>query len=58
MGAEIEHPIRSLTAEGALIYDENVSGKRPASLMRRIGWAGPRGFGSRGFGTHAGAKFP
>jgi hypothetical protein len=39
MGAEIEYPIRSLTAEGALIYDENVSGKRPASLMRRI-WMG------------------
>ena len=39
MRAEIEYPIRSLTAEGALIYDENVSGKRPASLMRRI-WMG------------------
>jgi hypothetical protein len=63
MRAEIMYPIRSLTAEGALIYDENVSGKRPALLMRRIGWAGPRGFGSHGFGSHgfgsgAGAKFP
>jgi len=51
MRAEIEYPIRSLTAEGALIYDENVSGKRPASLMRRIGCAGPRGFVPRGFGS-------
>jgi dienelactone hydrolase len=33
MRAEIMYPIRSLTAEGALIYDENVSGKRPALLM-------------------------
>jgi hypothetical protein len=31
MRAEIiRYPVGALTAEGALIYDENVSGKRPA----------------------------
>jgi dienelactone hydrolase len=29
----IKYPMGALTAEGALIYDENVSGKRPALLM-------------------------
>ena len=29
----IKYPMGALTAEGALIYDENVSGKRPAVLM-------------------------
>ena len=29
----IKYPMGTLTAEGALIYDENVSGKRPAVLM-------------------------
>jgi dienelactone hydrolase len=34
MRAEIiKYPMGALTAEGALIYDENVSGKRPALLM-------------------------
>ena len=43
MRAEIiNYPMGALTAEGALIYDENVSGKRLALLMvpnggRRIG---------------------
>ncbi|MGO8924406.1 MAG: dienelactone hydrolase family protein [Xanthobacteraceae bacterium] len=30
---KIKYPMGSLTAEGALIYDEKVSGKRPAVLM-------------------------
>src|SRR6201997_5036040 len=29
----IKYPMGALTAEGALIYDENVSGKRPAVLL-------------------------
>jgi dienelactone hydrolase len=29
----IKYPMGALTAEGALIYDENVSGKRPAVLV-------------------------
>ena len=29
----IKYPMGTLTAEGALIYDENVSGKRPAVLL-------------------------
>jgi dienelactone hydrolase len=29
----IQYPIGTLTAEGALIYDENVSGRRPAVLL-------------------------
>ena len=29
----ITYPMAGLTAEGALVYDENVSGKRPAVLM-------------------------
>ena len=29
----IKYPLGALTAEGALIYDENVSGKRPAVLL-------------------------
>jgi dienelactone hydrolase len=34
MRAEIiKYPMGAVTAEGALIYDENVSGKRPALLM-------------------------
>jgi dienelactone hydrolase len=34
MRAEIiKYPMGALTAEGALIYDENLSGKRPALLM-------------------------
>ena len=33
MRAEIiKYPMGALTAEGALIYDENVSGKRPAFI--------------------------
>jgi dienelactone hydrolase len=30
---KIKYPMGALTAEGALIYDENVSGKRPAVLL-------------------------
>jgi dienelactone hydrolase len=30
---KIKYPMGSLTAEGALVYDEKVSGKRPALLM-------------------------
>jgi dienelactone hydrolase len=30
---KIEYPMGTLTAEGALVYDETVSGKRPAVLM-------------------------
>jgi dienelactone hydrolase len=30
---KIEYPMGALTAEGALIYDENVSGRRPAVLL-------------------------
>jgi len=41
MRAEIiKYPMGALTAEGALIYDENVSGKRPALLMAP-NWMGP-----------------
>ncbi len=29
----IKYPMGALTAEGALIYDDNVSGKRPAVLV-------------------------
>src|SRR5215471_18851205 len=29
----IKYPMGAVTAEGALIYDENVSGKRPAVLL-------------------------
>ena len=29
----IKYPMGAVTAEGALIYDENVSGKRPAVLV-------------------------
>ncbi len=29
----IKYPMGGLTAEGALVYDDNVSGKRPALLM-------------------------
>jgi len=29
----IKYPMGTLTSEGALIYDENVSGKRPAVLL-------------------------
>jgi dienelactone hydrolase len=30
---KIKYPMGALTAEGALVYDENVSGRRPALLM-------------------------
>jgi dienelactone hydrolase len=30
---KIKYPMGALTAEGALIYDENVSGRRPAVLL-------------------------
>jgi hypothetical protein len=41
MRAEIiKYPMGALTAEGALIYDENVSGKRPP--LRRVPHPGRR----------------
>jgi len=36
---KIKYLMGAVTAEGALIYDETISAKRPALLMGRIGWA-------------------